>query len=235
MSAILRPDSQQAVPATADRQAAPLALFTAEQVRCLTGLSAHQLRYWDNTGFFSSSYQEGERRKPYGRVYLYRDVVGLRTVAILRNEHHIPLQKLREVGRWLKEHEADPWPSLRVFVAGRHVYFEDRQTHVRFAPGVPGQVLLPIELGEIENETWAAALRLRERAPEQIGKITRHRDVLSNAWVLDGTRVPTAAVWNFHRAGHDMETILAAYPRLTPIDVQKAIEFEQRRHPQQAG
>jgi uncharacterized protein (DUF433 family) len=47
-----------------------------------------------------------------------------------------------------------------------------------------------------------------------------------NAPVLAGTRVPTAAVWNLHRAGYAVGAILREYPRLKPADVEVAIAFE---------
>lgn len=95
--------------------------------------------------------------------------------------------------------------------------------------------MLSIELATVEREMRAGALQSRERLPEELGRIIRRRNVESNAWVLSGTRVPTGAVWNFHRAGHTTAAILAAYPTLTPLDVRRAIEFEQGRRHQQAS
>ena len=84
-----------------------LVAFTAEQVSRLTGLSDHQLRYWDSTGFFRPSLAD-EPKRPYGRVYSFRDVVGLRAIAIIRNKHGIPLQELRKLGAWLEAHYDQP-------------------------------------------------------------------------------------------------------------------------------
>lgn len=211
----------------------PLVALSADQVIRLTGLTERQLRYWDKTGFFTPGYEGNRPRTPYGRIYLYRDVVGLRAIAILRNEHHVPFQRLRKLGQWLKEHYDDPWSSLRFFVSGRDVLFEDPETGLRL--GLGGQVPLPIEMAAVESDTRARALRLRERQPEEIGQISQRRAVQSNAPVLAGTRVPTASVWDFHQAGHDTDTILAAYPSLTPLDVERAIEFERQRRHKHAG
>ncbi|MGI8912781.1 MAG: DUF433 domain-containing protein [Chloroflexota bacterium] len=220
----------QGRPTAEDTAREPLVAFTADQVIRLTGLTERQLRYWDRTGFFTAGYAGNRLRTPYGRIYLYRDVVGLRAIAVLRNEHHVPLQELQRVGAYLLKHHDVPWSSLRVFVGGHHVYFEDPRTGLRLNPDDARQVALPIEMQTVESDTRARALRLRERVPEEIGQITRHRNVESNAWVLAGTRVPTAAVWEFHEAGYGADTILAAYPSLTPPDVQRAIGFERQRH-----
>ncbi|GEM_PF-6563509 len=104
---------------------------------------------------------------------------------------------------------------------------------------IPRRFFLPIDLALIENETRVRALQFRERRPEQIGQITRHRYVESNAWVHAGTRVPTKAVWSFHTSGHNLERILTTYPSLTPADVSSAINFEEQRQqsrsPYEAG
>jgi uncharacterized protein (DUF433 family) len=52
--------------------------FTAENVCKLTGLSARQLAYWDATDFFSPELLDEHRRRAFGRLYSFRDVVGLR-------------------------------------------------------------------------------------------------------------------------------------------------------------
>lgn len=87
---------------------AELAAFTAEHVCRLTGLSSRQLRYWDRTDFFSPTLLDDHRRRAFGRIYSFRDVVGLGTTSILRNIHRVPLQELRRVGAWLKERHDAP-------------------------------------------------------------------------------------------------------------------------------
>jgi len=39
--------------------------------------------YWDDTGFFSPTLIDEHRRRAFGRIYSFRDVVGLRTIALL--------------------------------------------------------------------------------------------------------------------------------------------------------
>ena len=80
-----------------------------------------------------------------------------------------------------------------------------------------------------------AAKQLRKRRKEDIGKIKRHRYVAHNADVLAGTRIPTAAVWDFHVAGYSADAIIEQYPTLTAADVEAAIEHETRRRAKKAG
>lgn len=206
-----------------------LAAFTADHVCRLTGLSARQLRYWDQTEFFSPTLLDDYRRRAFGRIYSFRDVVGLRTIAILRNVHRVPLQELRRVGAWLKERHDTPWSSLQFALEGKKVVFLDPGTGVAVEPRGAGQEVLPIELEPIANAMRREAERLKERSAEQIGRITRNRYVVHNAWVVEGTRVPTSAIWNFHSAGFSPAAIVREYPRLTEADVAAAIDFEQER------
>lgn len=206
-----------------------LAAFTAEHVCRLTGLSARQLRYWDQTAFFSPTLLDDHSRRAFGRIYSFRDLVGLRVIGLLRKEHGIPLQELRRVGQWLHDLHDKPWSGLRFALKGRTVVFRDPVSGAIVEPVGAGQEVLPIAIESIANEMRDAAARLRDRRTEQLGKLSRNRYVVHNAWVIAGTRIPTTAVWNFYEAGYSNEEIIREYPRLTPADIIAAIEFEQNR------
>lgn len=209
--------------------------FSAEQVGWLTGLSRRQLAYWERAGFFLPHYAGDNRRSPYSRAYSFRDLVGLRTIALLRNTHRIPLQELRAVARWLAEHPTDSWSSLTFYVSGRRVFFDDPETGARLAARPLRQSALPIHMEQILRETHGAAARLCERTPQSIGKIERHRYIARNEPVLAGTRVPTGAIWNLHEAGYDTGAIIREYPRLTSEDVRAALDYEKEQHRRRAG
>lgn len=212
-----------------DTVVAELVAFTTEHVCRLTGLSTRQVRYWDKTEFFSPALVDSHPRRAFSRIYSFRDVVGLRTIAILRNKHNVPLQELRKVGAWLKREHETPWSSLRFGLAGDEVVFFDPATGVATEPRGQGQTVLAIALEPIANEMRAAASRLTERKPDELGQIVRNRYVVHNAWSVAGTRIPTEAIWNFHQAGYDADAIIAEYPRLTREDVRAAIKFEAKR------
>jgi uncharacterized protein (DUF433 family) len=208
--------------------------FSAEHVHQLTGLSHAQLRYWDRTGFFNPTYADGERRSPHSRVYSFRDLVGLRTIALLRNHHHKPLQTLRKVGQLLKRHHETPWSSLVLFVAGKNVYFQEPNSDVVRDAVAGSQEAIRVDLKMVGEDLRNAANKLRDRTPNEYGKVERRRYVLHNQWIIKGTRIPTSAIREYSKAGYDTETILKEFPRLTPQDVQAAIKHEQqlqvRRH-----
>jgi uncharacterized protein (DUF433 family) len=200
--------------------------FSLEQASKLSGTTERQLEYWDETGFFEPEYATENRHRPYSRVYSYRDIVGLRTLGVLRNDHNIPLQTLRVVNDWLKSNYATPWSELRFWVANKQVLFEDPDSSILYAGKPPVKSAMAIQLQEVARETDKVIERLRERPPSTIGKIGRNRHVQRNAYVIEGTRIPTWAVWNLHREGFDVASIITEYPSLTPEDVKAAIDHE---------
>ncbi|MCL5266373.1 MAG: DUF433 domain-containing protein [Chloroflexi bacterium] len=213
---------------------AELVAFSAEHVCQLTGLSMRQLRYWDSQGFFAPQYADECRRRPFGRIYSFKDVVGLRTLALLLNKYHVSLQELRKLGAWLKDRYDSPWASLTFYVRGRRVFFED-DAGIRRTGVLPFQTAMPIEMDRIQREMREAAEKLRERKPEQIGRIIHSRYILHNADSIAGTRISTVAIWNFSQAGYSIDAIIKEYPRLTPEDVRAAIAHEVERRRKQAG
>jgi uncharacterized protein (DUF433 family) len=203
--------------------------FSADQVCRLTSLSNRQLRYWDDTEFFPPAFREEVRNSPYARVYSYRDVVGLRAIAELRKTYGIPLQHLRRVGSYLGERYTEPWAQLTFYVVGRVVFYqEEKWAAIASAEGT-GQQFMEFALRRVEGDVNKEIARLRTRDTTQVGRIIQHRFVAQNRPVLDGTRVPTEAIWEFHVAEYPMTRILAEYPQLRAEDVDAAIDFERKR------
>jgi uncharacterized protein (DUF433 family) len=202
--------------------------FTAEQASRITGLSLRQLRYWDKTGFFSPSVI-GTARRIYSHLYSFRNLVGLRTIALLRKKHRIPLQELRRVGSWLTEQHEAPWANLSLFVSGRHVFFEDPASGTVLDARTGKQSVFPIHLIKVASDTQKEVDRLKGRPQGEVGRIQKHRNVVHNQYVIAGTRVPVSAIWNLHIAGYKPERILSEYPFLLEEDVKSAIHFASAR------
>ncbi|MCC6421702.1 MAG: DUF433 domain-containing protein [Gemmataceae bacterium] len=203
--------------------------FTGPQASRLTGLSPRVLRYWETTGVYSASYIDERPRVPYRRIYSFRDVVSLRTLALLRKRHRIKLDELRRTGAYLREtypNHPDPWAELRFGILNGRVIFRNPETGEWMTATRPGQTVLPIDVEEIARATERDATALTQRRREDIGKVVRHRYVLGNAWRLAGTRIPTSAIWHFHEDGANIAAIRRAYPDLTDIDIEAAIAHE---------
>src|SRR5438105_1132582 len=117
---------------------------TTEQASKLTGLSTRQLRYWRETGFVRPD--EFFTSGPYRYIYSFRDLVGLRTIAKLINEHHVPIGELRKVGRWFEELPKTSWENAKLWVLDRHVYFEDPRSGANHSGANPPQLALEIPM-----------------------------------------------------------------------------------------
>ena len=67
-----------------------------------------------------------------------------------------------------------PWASLKFYVGGGKVFFDDPESGERMAAEPHGQEVFPVEMVEVAREMEEAASRLRERTPDQIGRITNN-------------------------------------------------------------
>jgi uncharacterized protein (DUF433 family) len=203
--------------------------FSADQASHLTGLSNRQLRYWDDTEFFAPALRDEVERAPWSRVYSFRDIVGLRAIAEMRQEHHIPLQRLRRVGAHLREHYEDPWSTLIFYIVDKHVYFRDAKDAAAEPADHTGQQVMSFMLVRVEGEVRRKLAEMRKRGPDQVGKISQNRHVAENQAVLRGTRIPTIAIWEYHQAGRSKQDILRSYPQLSEADIDAALLHETKR------
>lgn len=195
--------------------------FSMKQVQNLTGLSESQLIDWDTSDFFRPSFAYENRRSPYSRIYSFEDVVGLRTLSILRNR--VSMQHLREVAIRLKEHSGKPWSQLTLYTLNGEVHF--RRPKSGMIEGViSGQCGATIPLESVAEEIREKAEALKRRKPETIGKVAKHRFVMGGASVIAGTRIPVSSVRALADAGYSVGEILAEYPSLTQIDIETVIE-----------
>lgn len=200
--------------------------FTTEHAARLSGLSKRQLSYWDAENVFHPSLSRGTKHQPYGRIYSFQDIVALRTLAKLRQR--FSLQKLRLLGDSLKERYDHPWSRIRFYVAGDEIVFADPETGAYVSAKPRNQSVLEIELEPIALEAESALQSdIRHREPVSIGRIDRHRYVMRNEWVIEGTRIPVWIIKDLHEAGYSPSQILCEYPILTTEDIQAALAFRE--------
>lgn len=200
--------------------------FTEDQVERLTGVSIHQLRRWDRTGFYHPEYADDNRRNPFSRVYSFQDVLSLQILGALQNDLGISLQHLRKVKERLIQLGNDKWSRTNLYVVKKEVVFHD-QDMGEFRGVLSGQIVIsPIVLETVKKKMEEAVQQLYARDPSKIGTIERHRRISSNAWVIGGTRIPVEAIQSFHKAGYNIDQIVREYPDLTKQDVEAAIAHQ---------
>ena len=204
-----------------------IAAFSEEQVERLTGLTRGQLRYWDRTEFFAPKYSDENRRRVYSRLYSFKDIVALRTISMLRNRYHVPLQHLRKVAEKLSHLADDLWTKTTLYVLNKKVVFHEPGTG-RPREVVSGQYVIGVLLKTIISDTKKDVEKMHRRDPQKMGQVERSRYVNRNAWVVGGTRIPTAAIRRFREAGYTMAQIIAEYPDLKPRDIKAALLHEEQ-------
>lgn len=204
--------------------------FTVERAAQLTGLSEYRLHSWAKTGVLVPSISN-LADVPFGRVYSYRDLVGLRTLKLLRDEYGFSLQKLRQFGCWLHDHYGivQPWSELRFYVVGDRLAFSDQERKALVALEPRGQLLVQeirLDIKRVEHEVIQAVEAERQRNAADAGLLERARNVVQSQWVVKGTRIPTSTIWSYWAAGYTAAEIIDQFPELTEADITAAIELE---------
>lgn len=199
--------------------------FTAEQVSRLSGISVGRLRYWEKTDAFTPEKAEVVISGAFSRFYSFQDLVNLRVIAQLRRDLNIELNQLRSVSAYLQKYPDVPWSSLAVRVSGRRLEFRDPESKTWLSASPLGQSVLEIEFETVRLEAEQAARSAMQRRADQHGKIVRNRNVMSNQFVFDGTRIPVSTVLRLIEAGYSESDIRRSYPTLAPSDITAAREF----------
>ncbi len=203
--------------------------YTLDQASRLSGLSRRQLQSWANSGFLKPSVESARDRR-FGRIYSFKDIVGLRTLAVLRIVHRVPPGDLRKVSEQFAAWPEKGWHNVQLWVRGRRVYFENPVSGQVHAGKQPPQTTMVIELDRIAADVRSELERLQQRRSGQIGKLERHRNVAANKMLISGTRISTEAIQKFRKAGYSNQEILAEFPALTEQDIEAALDFEEQRH-----
>lgn len=207
-----------------------ISAFSADHVMRITGLTDRQLAYWDRVGFFRPTYSHvGDGMRPV-KVYTFKDIVGLRVISVLLNEHKLSVQYLRKVAEELIRYSDTPWSSLTLGVCKGEVTIFDRTSNTSVGLFSGQYILVPI-IDQIRQVRRAVA-DLSKRQPTQIGSTEKHRNVAHNARVFSGTRIPVRAVQQFLDAGYSVDGILQEYPSLERKDIE--IIITERNNPQAA-
>ena len=203
-----------------------ISAFSEDHVVRLTGLTKRQLRAWDRRGFFAPHYAYEDRRAPYSRIYSFRDVVGLRTIAVLLKSHRISLSNLIVAASELNRRGYEHWADVVLHVINREVHFQDRGTGK--VEGLQSGQFAMLPIIDVIDDVTTKVEALKRRSDQEIGRIERHRHVMRNAPVIAGTRITVAAIQRYAEAGYSTEQILAEYPTLTRQDVEVAISHSER-------
>lgn len=193
--------------------------YTTEQAAKVANVSPRRVRYWADTGVLVPSVLYDTSTSPRGTLYSFPDVVGLRTLGILRDRHGLSLQNLRRAADFLRSHARQPWSELRLWVRGNDLLFRAPATGALLSAGVHGQTAIPIEIEPVALDAERASEALGRRDPADIGLTERRRGVQNNRVVIKGTRVPVESILSLASDGYSAQSIVETFPSLTLGDV----------------
>lgn len=189
--------------------------FTEGQASRLTGVSRNQLRAWAADGFLVPSVFEQKR---VGRYYSFRDLMNLRVIGTLRNDHGVSLQHLKSVAVKLREMDEAEWSTLTLYTLCKRVIYQP-EGEAALEEVNSGQKILDVPLRVVRSKLEDRVREEFARKSGDFGKIEKMRNVKRSAPVIAGTRITVSAVQAFIDAGYSNEAILEEYPSLRPEDI----------------
>ena len=196
--------------------------FSEEQVSRLTGLSRAQLRRWNNSGFIRPEYSADDNpRKPFSRIYSFKDLLKLRVLNQLRNVYRVSMPELRAVEKVLAHMGDEKWASRKLWVHNRRIVFEEPESSKK-REVASKQFVAEIALEVVTSDARRDILKLNRRDGDRVGKIEKRRQVHSSEPVFSGTRIPVSAVLGFLNAGYSDQKILDEFPDLESDDLRAA-------------
>lgn len=132
--------------------------FTSAQVRSLTGLSTRQINYFDQTGLLQPSLQPAKGKGSF-RYYSFRDLIALKTIAVLREKGGVSLQAIRKAVQYIQTIEGKMLSEVVLAVMGDDIVKIERRDPDQMASLVtslvkqPGQLIyLFIDIASITEE-----------------------------------------------------------------------------------
>ncbi len=204
-----------------------IAALSEEHISKVTGLSYSQLRRWDKRGFFSPAHAYENRSSAFSRIYSFEDAVGLRTIATLRSApYRISVKRLENLAEKMESDGIANWAEAKIWVVkGEPCYWRPNFSEV--VGSETGQLsMLPVI--EVIEEVKSRVDEIKVRSSNSYGKVERHRHIARNAWVVSGTRIPTATIRRYNEAGFTTSQILEEYPTLRHEDIEAALRHEKR-------
>lgn len=132
--------------------------FTTAQVKLLTGLSTRQINYFDQTGLLQPSLQPAKGKGSL-RYFSFRDLIALKTIALLRDKGGVSLQAIRKAVDYIQTIEGKELSEVVLAVTGDDIVKIEKQNAEQMVNLVtslvkrPGQLIyLFIDVANITHE-----------------------------------------------------------------------------------
>ena len=174
------------------RAVAPKDYYTREEVRRLLGLSARQLKSWQE-----------QRLVPASDTYSFHDLIALRTVSKLRRGK-VPPARIRKAIAALKSklgESSDPLTELKIYAEGRHIHVQVGEQRME---AISGQLLLDFDREELDKLLTFPG----KKESSQTAETSRKRE--AECWFQKGLEQEAR--------GAPFEDVLGAYEKAIELD-----------------
>jgi len=194
-----------------------LLAFGEDQAARLSGTSVRTIREWIGKGLIRPAVQRRIGHRSI-RLFYFDDMLSLLVAAELRA--HFPLQQIRKVVDYLREHEglAEPLVEVRFSTdRSKNILFERADATVSDDSRANQIVLSQI----LHLEPLRARLREGvDRRESQVGAFERKRGRVGSKETIAGTRIPVAQIEEYLAAGRSPEQIVDSFSALTIGDIE---------------
>lgn len=135
--------------------------FTTAQVRALTGLTVRQINYFDQTGLLRPSLQQA-KGKGSSRYYSFRDLIALKTIAVLRDKGGVSLQAIRKAVEYIQTIEGKMLSEVVLAVMGDDIVKIEKQDQEQMVSLVTSLVKHPGQLIYLFIDVASITLQIEE-------------------------------------------------------------------------
>jgi uncharacterized protein (DUF433 family) len=185
--------------------------------------SSHHLAAWLRAGLDGHADRHVSRR---GSVINFTDLVRLRMIVLLRSRGipHAAIHRAEETARQLT-HSPEPFVTEELWTSSTGIFLRFRDSLVAASKG-------PQTMMKFMDEYFTPVYHGLTFGPDDIADSWRPTagvlidpKVQFGAPCIEGTRIPTEAVWSLYQAGDSVETLAEMY-RVQQREIEAAIAWE---------
>jgi DNA-binding transcriptional MerR regulator len=160
--------------------------FNTKMVCKIVGVSLRQLQHWDEKGLVNPSIREAAGRGTI-RLYSYTDLIQLRVVKTLR-DNHISLQKIRRSLEYLQSHFPEirkPLLELKFLTDGETIFILTSDQK-EILDTLNRQFIFTLAIGEIVHKLRGEVMSFIQKLKEKVTIESKEYEVILTPEIEDG-------------------------------------------------
>ena len=202
--------------------------YTTSQVSRLARIPISTIYEWRRRGIIRPSLELEESGLVAEEGYSYSDLTLIRILKALRDKH-LDFDSAATALRHLYERLGPPdrgWANEMVYVVGNRIFVDKPdQWEITDATRM-GQKVMETLFGDLFDELREIDEEASIIVPPQFRKFVQVRpEVMGGEPVIRGTRIPTSTITAM-LVNHDIDELKKIYRKISPENIEKAIEYE---------